>query len=42
MLDVEHGTHLTINGGRSVQTDKVGYHTQETRHACKGVDLLNK
>ena len=41
-VDIEHSTNLTIKAARNVHTDKVEYHTHETRHARDGVDLLNE
>jgi len=41
-VDLEHGTHLTINGSTSVKTDVTNYHAQETSHAREGIDLLNE
>jgi hypothetical protein len=41
-MAVEHGTHLTINGARTTQADKVKYHSQETSHAGDGVNLVNE
>jgi hypothetical protein len=41
-VDVEHGTHLTINGDCNAYSDRSSYHTHETSHAREGVYLLNE
>lgn len=41
-VNLEHGTHLTIYGGRNIHSDKDKYQTRETGHARERVDLFNE
>ena len=41
-VDIEYGTHLTINRSTNVINDFSKYHQQKTSHASEGVNLLNE
>ena len=41
-VDVEHGTHLTIDWGRNVHSGNTQNHAQKSGHTCEGVDLPNQ